>query len=82
MCNFLRRVWDTYCPDEINEMFIRLFVWIKILKSKINKTLNILACDQITCKNGGTCLNKQNGGFCQCPPDITGNRCEKKSKYD
>ncbi|XP_052711416.1 MAM and LDL-receptor class A domain-containing protein 1-like isoform X1 [Crassostrea angulata] len=36
------------------------------------------ACDQITCKNGGTCLNKQNGGFCQCPPDITGNRCEKK----
>ncbi|XP_065942365.1 MAM and LDL-receptor class A domain-containing protein 2 isoform X1 [Magallana gigas] len=36
------------------------------------------ACDHITCKNGGTCLSKQNGGFCQCPPEFTGNRCEKK----
>uniref|UniRef100_K1QQ99 MAM and LDL-receptor class A domain-containing protein 1 n=1 Tax=Magallana gigas TaxID=29159 RepID=K1QQ99_MAGGI len=35
-------------------------------------------CDHITCKNGGTCLSKQNGGFCQCPPEFTGNRCEKK----
>ncbi|XP_052711456.1 MAM and LDL-receptor class A domain-containing protein 1-like isoform X3 [Crassostrea angulata] len=36
------------------------------------------ACDLIVCKNGGTCVNKQNGGFCQCPPQFTGNRCEKK----
>ncbi|XP_065942368.1 MAM and LDL-receptor class A domain-containing protein 1 isoform X2 [Magallana gigas] len=34
------------------------------------------ACDSITCMNGGTCVNQQNGGTCQCPPTFTGHRCQ------
>lgn len=29
-------------------------------------------CDNVTCKNGGTCVN----GTCKCPADYTGTYCE------
>ena len=33
-------------------------------------------CENITCLNGGVCLD----GKCDCPPDYTGNRCQTKKQ--
>jgi hypothetical protein len=34
-------------------------------------------CTRDTCKNGGSCTENSGGGFtCNCPPSVTGGRCE------
>ena len=35
-------------------------------------------CDHVTCKNGGTCLNRKSGYVCVCKKDFWGSACERK----
>ena len=37
-----------------------------------------MTCSDITCRNGGTCVDKDMCGFtCQCPPQYSGDYCEQ-----
>jgi len=35
-------------------------------------------CDNVTCMNGGTCVNRNGTAKCQCPGPYVGRRCEDR----
>eukprot|EP00106_Octopus_bimaculoides_P004008 XP_014771450.1 PREDICTED: neurogenic locus protein delta-like [Octopus bimaculoides] len=39
---------------------------------------HVRSCDKIVCKNHGTCVTGEVGGWCACPKGFTGDFCEKE----
>ena len=56
-------------------------VRIRVLQSFQNTVCSLIfavqkACNNTTCKNGGTCLNLLRGYHCTCVAGYTGENCE------
>lgn len=39
-------------------------------------------CASIKCKNGGTCINREDSFLCRCPDGFQGAFCEGQYFYD
>lgn len=65
--------------------FLHLLSIIVIMFCTNNCTISGLPgdpCAANPCKNGGTCLHKDDGYLCQCQADYYGKTCEGKSRLN
>ena len=87
-CSCPNGVYGTSCEFGRNNFFhffnSKTPKIIKIYKNKIKVLKNSTVtnapstnyCQTALCRNGGTCINQQNGYSCSCPSGVYGSSCE------